>query len=316
MVKRLIKRTTKSFTLQEKKKSLYVLNLEIHKIFELFDMPEFNVSRDVLLNIILTSIAMFTMAQIAISAKPESMEYIDKLPSYVDIKRKFVSSSIGKTFAACVGFARAFPYLIHEKRFQNENITLNSIEVITDMVDSIGSNTKRCRASVSGWQIYALGEMNAALGQMLSCPGTNLRVLNINETEVVSYDLRQCMKTLGLNKNLYLKYNIDLETVKHSIQKVYMLDIKNLPVKKLIYSEPVTINSILQTEILGNSLIRNNLFSIQGLDYVDLFSIIQIIKKQKYLNKYELIAYEFAIKSGDKNVLKRYTELIKKRLIV
>lgn len=314
MIRKSVKRIRKSFLLKQKKQSLYVLKLELSKVFELFDVIELELSRNILMNIIIAGISIFVMAQISLSARPASVEYIDKLPSYVDLKRKFISSNIGRTFAACIGFARAFPYLIHEKRFKNGNITLNSIEIITDMINSIGSNINRCKASVFVWQVYALGEMNASLGQMLSCPSTNLKILNINESELVSYDLRQCIKNLGINKNLYLKFNINLGTIKLSIQKIYMLDSKNIPIKKLIYAEPININSKIQNEILGNSLIRNNLFNIEGLNYMDLVSVMYLIQRENYLSKHELIGYEFAINSGDKNVLRKYTHLIKKRL--
>nr|YP_009145422.1 hypothetical protein [Cryptoglena skujai]AKL39047.1 hypothetical protein [Cryptoglena skujai] len=314
MVRKLLKKTTKSFPLLKKRECIYILNLEVNNVFELFDTFEFQASRDILMNFIITTISIFTMAQIAISAKPENLEYLDKLPSYVDIKRKFISSSIGRTFAACLGFARALPYLIHEKKFQNEYVALNSIKIITDMLNSTSSNTKKSKPSVSDWQIYAIGEMIAALGQMLSCPSTNLKFLNINQREVVSYDLRQCIRKLGLNKKLYLKYNITLKDIKDSIQNVYMLDMKSIPMKKLIYTEPIIITSRIQNEILGNSILRNNFFNIKDLEYKDLVSMMCVIQKQKFLTKYELMAYDFAIKVGDKNILKKYTELIRKRL--
>lgn len=315
MVKKLSRKTTKSFPLQRKKECLYILNLEVTKVFEIFDNLDFEISRVILLNIIITTIAIFTMVQIAISAKPERIEYLDKLPSYLDIKKKFISNSMGKTFAACVGFARSFPYLIYEKKFYNEDVSLNSIKIISDMLNSIGSNRKRSKPSVPEWQLYAVGEMSAAVGQMLSCPSTNLKILNIIESEVVSYDLRQCIRKLGLNKILYLKYNITLKIIKDSIQKVYMVDNKNIYIKKLIYTESNLITSKIQNEILGNSLIRNNFFNIKKFEYLDLVSIIGVIQKRNYLTKYELMAYEFAIKVGDKNILRKYTDLIRKRLI-
>lgn len=311
MIKRVLRKNTKLLNSKRERKGLYVLGLNMPKVFDLVDKTDMELSRIILMNIITANIALLIMSQISISLRPESIEYIDNIPSYVDLKRKFITSFVGRTLASCIGFARAFPYLSYNDKFKGEDVVGKSVEIISEMSNTSGSIRKRSHPSVSGWQLYALGEMQAALGQMLSCPSTNMGLLNIDDTEVCNYDLHKAIIKLGFSKILFSKYDINLDFIREYLKTIYLQNDKKTFLKKLVYNEPSNITSKLQNEILGDLIIRDNKFNIKEINSMEL----GLIQKIKYLDKYEVIAYDFAVKSGDKHILRKYIELIQNRFI-
>lgn len=79
------------------------------------------------------------------------------------------------------------------------------------------------------------------------------------------------------------------------------------------YPEPNIIKSQIQKEILGEGIIRNGEINSKLIKGLKADSSITKLMIEKYLNSRELIAYKFAINTGDKNIIRKYTDLVKKR---
>lgn len=292
-------------------KNLYVINLSFNDIYSILDSPSQD-SGLILKNIIVSGIALMIMAQITISARPEGAEYVDKLPSYKDIKRKFISSSIGRTLAASAGFAASFPYLMQDPQMQGHDGIEKIILLITNMVDMPSPNTKRINPSIADWQLYAKGESGAAMGQMLSCPATNLKTINIEPT-VANYGFIEAFEWIGINEEYLNKFNITPESIAKIIKDTYLVEPTGMPLTNLVYEEPKNISSKIQKEIMGNSLTRSGVVNSVLSKGLEPDASITRSLVEKFLSPRELIAYKFAINTGDKNILKKYTDIVKSR---
>lgn len=285
-------------------------------MFEIIDDQESEYSGLIFKNMMIAGVMLIVMAQISISVMPEKTEYIDKLPSYKDIKKKFISSYIGRTLAACNGIAKAYPWLMQDPIMQGNDIPFKISKLIFDLVDNPTPNIRRIKPSVREWQLYAKGEYGAALGQMLSCPSTNLKILNLDGSKLKDYDLSDAFEAIGIKKEALDRYSITCFNISSDIKSNYLLNGSGMPINVLHYKEPRTIYSKIQEEIMSSNILRTDFFGSDNntekhLNFNELISLEQI---ENYLTKYELIAYNFALKSGDKNILKKYTELVKQRI--
>lgn len=297
-----------------KKNNIYINRISFREMFDIVDYPESEYSGLILKNIIISGIMLNVMAQISISVLPEKMDYIDKLPSYKDVKKKFISSYIGRTVAACNGVAKAYPWLMQDSIMQGNDINLKISKIIFDLVDNPTPNVRRVKPSIGEWQIYTKGEAGAALGQMLSCPATNLRILNIDGSQVSRYGLNEAFEVLGIDQHILDKYSVNLHDISNDIRSIYLLNGSGMPVNFLQYRESEIVYSKIQEEILGGHIVRidpknNGIYQDRDFNKIN-----QPVHLENYLTKYELIAYNFAIKSRDKNILKKYTDLLKQRL--
>ncbi len=314
MGRRTVKRTknkkffSKSFKMSN---SLYILNSSVNDIVEIFD-SSLNESKRIIENIIISGVSMLTMAQISLSALPENAEYVDKLPSYRDIKKKFITGPIGRTLAACSGIASAYPYLMQDPLLSGDDNTEILNTIVLDMVDNPSPNTRRIRPSIPDWQLFAKGEAGAAMGQMISCPSTNFKTVNI-QPEVLKYNLTEAIGSLGINKEILNKHNITPTYIAGKIRNTYLVGTNGIPINKLIYDEPDTIHSKIQSEILKDEIQRSGLINTNLVKGQEPNIAISKTHIEKYLNRKELIAYKFAINTGDKNILKKYTDMIKER---
>lgn len=297
----------------KKKNVLYINNIPLRDAFEIFDSESSQFSQQILLNIMISGIAVFCMAQIAISARPENAEYVDKLQSYKDIKRKCISGTPGRTASAVIGIAISFPYLMQDHDMQGDDFSYKLGRIAIDLVENPSPNTRRIKPSTSEWQNYAKGEMGAANGQLLSCPSTNIKVLNIDGQKILNYDLSDSITAIGISEDILKKYGINTEIIKNEFKSIFLIDNNGMPINKIIYDEPESINSHIQSEIFGDLLMRTGKINSNLVKGMEPYSYITKAQVEKHLNKYELIAYNFAIKSGDKNILKKYTELVKER---
>lgn len=291
---------------------LYVNEVSFSDLFETYESKDMALNKDILLTIVMVGLAVMTMTQICISAKPETIGYTDKLPSYKDMKRRFISSELGRRVASFAGIVKALPYALQQEKSLLEKEDEISIKLFTIAMDMSQSNTnaKRVSPGSTNWQIYAKGEMTASLGQLLSCPCTNVDVLNIKGNEIYNFGLAEALVNIGFNPDVYHKYGLSIEGIKNEVRKQYLTDNGGLPTDKITYNEPKNIYSRIQEDILGDSIIRNGSFSTVLVKGVE--PDVRITKKDIdiHLNKYEKLAYDFAKKSGDKNILKKYTDLI------
>lgn len=316
MGRKILAKTNKVFFSKTLKKldTLYILNNSIENIFSIIDGPEPTLQiTQILENNIITGVTMMTMAQIRISVNPEGSNYVDKLPSYRDIKRKFIFSSIGRTLAANTGLAVSFPWIMHDPTMNGEDGVEKIVQIITDMVDNPSPNIRRIKPSQSDWQQFARGEAGAALGQIMSCPSTSFKTINI-PANISIYGLEEAIRSIGINSTILEKYNISVNRIAKKMKQIYLLDNRGLPIVELNYDEPNTVHSLIQTQILGDKLCRIGLVNPKLEKGIKPPIPITRVLVEKYLNPRELIAYNFAINSGDKNILRKYTDLVRNRV--
>lgn len=308
-------KTSKSLLSKAIKRSnnVYILNINVNDIFAIIDSPT-SEAGTILKNFIITCIIMMIMAQITLSARPENAEYVDKLPSYKDIKKKFITSQIGRTLAASAGIASSYPYLMQDPSMQGDENADKVIQIIVDMVDNPSPNIKRIKPSIAEWQRYAKGEAGAAMGQIISCPSTNFKTINISP-DIQSFGLSEALASIGINKEILEKYNITPQLIANEIKTTFLIDNSGLPIGKLEYSEPKIITSKIQQEILGEDIIRTGEINTRLVKGLEPDASITKGMIEKYLNSRELIAYRFAINTGDKNILRKYTDLVKIRAL-
>lgn len=295
----------------KKPNQIYIRNISLDDTFLIVD----STSQDsglILLNIIISGISIMTMSQIAISARPENASYVDKLPSYKDIKKKFITSYIGRTLAACSGLAAAYPWLMQDPEMQDDENAEKIIQIVTDLVDNPSPNTRRIKPSVTNWQLYAKGEFGAAMGQMISCPSTGLKTINLAQ-DIILYGFKEAIDLLGINESTLEKFNITQELIVTKMREIYLSENSGLPINSIIYNEPKTIYSKIQNDILGNDIIRTGYTNSNSIRNIESNIIVTKNLAEKYLSSRELIAYKFAINTGDKNILKKYIDLVRFR---
>lgn len=296
-----------------KKNTMYLNNISLPDIFDIADAPDTEHGGQVLANILISGVAMQIMAQISLSAQPEDAEYVDKLPSYKDMKKKFITSQHGRTLASATGFATAFPYLMQDPTMQGDDTAEKIVQLIIDSVDCPSPNVRRIKPTIAEWEQFARGESGSAFGQMISCPSTNLKTINIEGSAIKNAGLEDAIKSVGISNQILEKHNITTTTICNEMRSIYLLNSAGIPVPKLEYDEPKTIFSKIQAEILGDELIRTGTINSALSKGLEPDASITRTLIEKYLTKYELIAYNFAIRSGDKNILRKYTELVKSR---
>lgn len=312
-IKQTLKKSTTLSKISYKKNNIYVGNLGFGEITEVVITPDNPKAEQAILYLSVVGIVLNMMAQIRISARNESAEYTDQLPSYKDIKRKIIAAAPGKYVAGLVGVLSSLPYLMQDSSISQDNMALLICQLCEDMSMSNSPNTKRVRPNISNWQEYAKGEAGSALGQLLSCPATNLKLLNIDGSKVSNYGINEALMNLGIPQELLNKYDITTEVIKDVIRSLLAMDSSGIPISAITYEEPNEINSKIQDEILSDIMSRTGVVNTRLEKGMEPESSISKIQIDKYLTKYELIAYNFAIRSGDKNILKKYTDLVKQR---
>lgn len=241
--------------------SLVTLGIPFFQAFELFNLASYNIAERIFKNFVITGVVIFIMAQISISSAPNKIDWINELPSYKHLKL-ILNSKVGMTVSACFGITSAFGYAVEAlEGYGNEKFDLLAT-LVTEMVDTIGGNTKRIQPSKANWLLFARGESGAARGQFLSCPNTNLEKLNIKETDVINYDFINCLNNIGFEKKTFLKYGITPEIIKVEIRNLLLTDKTGMLMSFIRYNEPKTVYSKIQSEIFGDSIIRSNEISI------------------------------------------------------
>lgn len=97
------------------------------------------------------------------------------------------------------------------------------------------------------------------------------------------------------------------------IREIYLSENSGLPLNSIIYNEPKTIYSKIQNDILGNDIIRTGYSNSNPIGNSESNIVVTKSLAEKYLSSRELIAYKFAVNTGDKNILKKYIDLVKLR---
>lgn len=297
------------------KDNLYVNNIAFNSMVQICDSPDSEFSEQIILNCVIIGVCMMMMAQISISAQPENSEYVDRLPSYKDIKKKFITGLPGRSTSALAGIAKSYPWAMQDPMMQVEDPAIVVNSIVASIIEFPSPNIKRIKPSSANWQQYARGEMGSAFGQMISCPSTNLKTVNIDGTKVKSYGIKEAIQAIGISPNILEKHNLTTDRITQEISSIFLVNSSGIPVQSLEYDEPSSISSKIQNLILGTCIKRTGVINSdlqQGLEPSAAITISQI---EKHLTKYEFIAYNFAIRSGDKNILKKYTDLVKSRAL-
>lgn len=291
--------------------TIYINNLSVPQVFEPFDLASWSNGKRIFNDIIIGLLGVFIMVQISFSARPKSAEWIDQLPSYKDIKYKIINSRPGMILSACVGLASAYPYAREYLEIESDEMYNNLFIIANEMVESYISNTKRIKPTKENWLSFARGEMGAVKGQLLSCPSTNIKKLNINASDVTNFGIDEALYNIGFTEKMYWKYEVNIESIKNDIKKIFLVDKCGIPLKDLIYYEPIHIESKIQSEILGCNIVRKANIDIREGKLIEPDKPINRNYLLKNLNKSEKIAYNICIRTGDTQMIKN---LIKKAI--
>lgn len=238
------------------KKTIVIANVPISLALEVIMQGKYAKIQNIMVDIVISIICLFIMAQISLSAISKGLEFIDKLESYKHLK-DIVNSTPGRVLAACMGFAKALYYEIPNLELSGEEVSDCVISIVQDMAIFGGPNLKRTQVSRKNWLVYGLGEAVAARGQMLSCPSTNLGKLNIDKKRVGSYGLEMALDNIGFSKEKLIYFNITPQTVRTTMRELMLVDRAGRPIE-LLYNEPNFIKSKIQNEVFGDKVIRTN----------------------------------------------------------
>lgn len=288
-----------------KNSTIYAGNLSAPQAFELFDSADREYAKDIFESFIISFLGVLMMVQIAISSKPESAQWIDQLQSYKDLKQKIINGKHGLTVSACFGLSLAFPYAMDD--LPQENLNNNLAILVDELVQSHTTNVKRIKPSKQEWLPYARGEMGAVKGQLLSCPSSNIKIMNINGSEVISYGLEEALKVIGFDNSTLAKYELDTTSIRNLVRGIFLTDKGGIPIEKLVYNEPTFVKSKIQDEILGDCLLRTEVIKYRLEKGVEPSPVINKAVLEKHLTKNELFAYNIAVRTGDVLLAKKLT---------
>jgi hypothetical protein len=307
VAKRLKKGVLKSQNRLYKGKNVYFSNLSVAQAFELFDSASYEFSKEIFENFVLCLIGLFIMVQISISAKPESGEWVERLPSYKDIKSRIINGKPGSVLSACFGITLAFPYALDDLEGEGIKMYDDLAVLVQQLIESQGANVKRIKPSKAEWLSFARGEMGSVRGQLLSCPSTNIARLNIDGSDVSSYNIQNVLENSGLDESMFPKYDLSIDIIVVKFRKLFLIDKGGLPIENLIYDEPGNISSRIQNEIFGGNIIRSENVGTKLVKGVEPASPINRSILSENLTKNELFAYDIAIRSGDVAMVKKLT---------
>lgn len=290
------------------KGNFYVGNITLAQAFEPFDNADLDKAAVIIGEMVSGCMACIMMAQISISAKPEEAEWVEKLDSVKDIKSKILNGKTGLLFGAAAGLTLAFPYALEELSQDESQIGNNLYSYACEMMESHTTNVKRIRPNKENWGLYARGEMGAIKGQLISCPTTSLRTLNIDGSQVNSYGVTEAIRSLGFDLSTLDKYGITTQSVIEKVRGILLIDNNGMPIKSLIYEEPDFITSKVQNEIVGYCLVRNA--SLKNVLEKGVEPALAITKAnlKKFLTDHEFFAYNIAIRTGDAQMAKRLSD--------
>lgn len=289
--------------------NFYVCNISVAQALEPIEVSDHDKAKSFVMNIVVACIGCIMVAQISISARPESAEWVEKLESVKDIKQKIINGIPGLALASLIGLVSAFPYAREELEKQQDSIGNIIINFANLLVESHNANVKRIKPSSENWLMFARGEMSAAKGQLLSCPTTNLKTLNIDGQLASSYGVELALKSIGIDGNVLTKYEITPQRVIEEVRKILLLDKTGMPNKVLVYNEPDFVVSRLQSEIMGECVTRSAVLSNKLVKGVEPSFAVSKAMLAKYLSKTELFAYNIAIRTGDSQMAKKLSDI-------
>lgn len=291
-----------------KSNTVYINNLSVAQVFELFDGADYALAKRVFENIVIGMTGVFMMVQISISARPNKVEWIDQLPSFKEIKTKIINGAPGMYLSGCIGLVLAYPYAREELESNGPEMYNVLVNMLEEMIESHTSNIKRIQPTRSNWLPYARGEMGSAKGQILSCPATNIKKLNIDGNDAPGYGIEEMLDAIGLSPDLYVKYDLDATRLKGLVKNIFLVDKGGIPFSDLIYNEPNNIGSKIQNQIFANCIIRTEEIGSRLVKGEEPNFPINKNILQQYLTKGELFAYDISIRTGDAQMTKKLTE--------
>lgn len=317
-----ISKRTKKGTALMFHNNFYVNNISIRDIRTIFHTHSAHsyFSRAFYLNIICGILAINIMVQIRMSMREQTIDYIDKLPSYKDYKKKFITGIPGRSIAVASGLVLSYPYILDTL----ENIPKSDPSQIYDCIfeyantflDENIPNTKRLSkpSSSATWPAYAKSEMSAALGLLLSCPGTNIKLLNIDPSKAANATLLDVLNYSGFDQEFFHAQQISIDDIRNVFCTYMLADSGGFPLNKIEYHENPQVISSLEKDLLGDSITRIGTVNTALNKGSEPDSAITRKDILANLLNYELTAYEIAFRSGDPALLRKYTNLVKKRI--
>lgn len=290
------------------KDTMYVGNISFPQSFELFESADHETAAEILTCFIITGVAVIILCQISVSSRPETVEFIDSLDSVKHVKSKIINAHYGMTTSACIAITSVFPYAMDDLCMDGD--TANKASTIAkELVATSKANVKRIKPDKNNWLPSARGELGAIKGQMLSCPSTNLRIINIDGTEVLSYDLETAINKLGFHQSTLEKHKISVDKIRDILKKIFLTDNGGIPIDKVVYEEPSFVRSRVQTDILGDLVVRTGELKTKLVKGQEPSTTLSKASLAKYLSKDQLFAYQIAIRTGDTQMARKLTNI-------
>jgi hypothetical protein len=171
------------------------------------------------------------------------------------------------------------------------------------------------------WSQFFNGELAAALGFIISCPSTNIKMFGFDATWIgdVSasqlYDIIINQAKTSTSWNAEFQSGVTKERVFGLIKNSILTDAGGLPRTNLHFAEPVTIQSNIEKEILSKFISRDGTVRDE-LDRGGALPESTLTEEMliKHLTPTEAVQYKAAIKYGLKEQLKSLNARIRQRV--
>jgi hypothetical protein len=299
--------------------NLYVINIGMCDMIVFLD-PRYNPARltYIWMRISVASVGIVMLVQLRLSLPDESSaEFWDKLESYKRYKRQVTLGRHGRTLAITAGLTATAPYILAA----NTNVSDDEVmETVLDVEESYIANpipnTRRFPkpSGNTDWKPFLEGEISAATGQILSCPATNIKMLNLNASEVKDMSVEQALEAVGLSKDFRETSGLSTELIKGELKTLLLESDGGIPFKELSFKENPLVSSVIEKEILGDQVKRTGYVATSLYKGQEPGSAITRTIATKYLSRLEMFAYDVASRNGDPNILRKYTKLICDRI--
>jgi hypothetical protein len=253
--------------------------------------------------------------QIRLSMSSEKAEYFDRLPSYKMYKQTGLQGSPGRTLATIFAFYRTSPVI--------PDLDPEKASGIVDTVVTVPTpNTRRIMNPTPGnWSQFFNGELAAALGFIISCPSTNIKMFGFDATWIGDVSASQLYDKIinqaktSTSWNAEFQSGVTKERVFGLVKNAILTDAGGLPRTNLHFAEPVTIQSNIEKEILGDFISRDGTVRDE-LDRGGELPSSTLTEEMliKHLTPIETVQYKAAIKYGLKEQLKSLNARVRQRV--
>nr|ALP86082.1 hypothetical protein [Phacus orbicularis] len=215
----------------------------------------FNICRFLLENILILRFIFIILLQLSISSFPEGIKFFNNLPSLKYIKKKFISSFIGKSAIACL----IIFVLLEKKKIRLKEMYLKDFFIlINDLLEIINFNSiANKQKNEINFNKYIKLFMYSFCQKVNNFFLTKDMYLNNNLNFIKDLGLVETINFIQLDMEFYGKFEINIDSIIEKIQQIYLSNELGQPIQHLFYTESTKIFSKLESEILDGKFIRS-----------------------------------------------------------